>query len=354
MIYLDLRPGVTLSLLLAAAATVRQEGGAVSPRAAQAIRVGGPLAAHWKKALSEPSPEGMVKTLHSLTRDLAPLTVAEALTAIPDPASGMAATVTRSGSDSLDPFAFSAYILLTLLLRLPGDAVRLLIPRIGSDSSEQVFRILKDSGMLISPTAPALSPWTAAVLAGHFTPFATVTPSAGWQGMTDIADPLDPDARARAFHFAETLPAADTVAVIQANIDDMTPELLAGAARVLGESGALDVVITPVVMKKGRPGQQVEVLTRPEDRIKMEELLLRQTTTFGVRSWLSERKVLERRLEECQTSHGRIRVKRGYWKGVCLRSVPEYEDVAALSAKIGIPLLQLYTDIQNEIARQSP
>ena len=102
-------------------------------------------------------------------------------------------------------------------------------------------------------------------------------------------------------------------------------------------------------MKKGRPGYQVEVLIPPTDQTRMEELLLQQTTTFGVRSYTCSRRVLDRKQEQFASSFGPVRIKRGYYQGKCVRTSLEYEDLAALSDKTGIPLISLYTDIQKEI-----
>ncbi len=355
MIFLDLRTGVTLSLLLKSAAETRADGVKVLNRAAGAGRTGtrgqGPLAELLGEAWQKATIDAIILALQSSTAAWPPLTARQAVSCPPGDDETVRETVALAGIDLLDPFEFSAYISLTILLRHHDHDLKLLIPRIGSDSNEQAFSILKNSSIIISPAAPAVSPLCAAVTVRHFRPFFEETPSGAIESVLTVNDPLHPTGSARAYYIRDAHPETDQVIVIQANIDDMTPEILAQAARVILEKGALDVIIVPALMKKGRPGFLVEVLARPGDRKKMEELLLEQTTTFGVRSFGCSRRVLDRRVEDFTSSFGRVRVKRGYVRGKCLRSVPEYEDVAALSEKIGIPLLRLYTDIQNEIAR---
>jgi hypothetical protein len=365
LIFLDFRPGITLPLLLKSSTLTCEDGVKTLKAQAAALFTGAggrsPLTDRLAAALKLSSVDEIILALKDSCAALPPVSVGEAaawaapgqgaVALAPYDGKEAARLMEESGLDFLDPFEFSAYILLTILTGCHEQTLKILIPRIGSDSSERVFSILTTVGLRIDPAAPVVSSWGAAILARHFSPFARETPSTGFERLLDMEDPLNPACSARAFFFRESVPAAETVTVIQANIDDMTPEILAQAVRVMFHNGALDVTIIPALMKKGRPGFQVEVIARPDDRTKMEELVLRETSTFGVRSFSCSRTVLERRVVDFNSTFGRIRVKRGYWRGTCLRSVPEYEDVAALSEKIGIPLLRLYTDIQNEIAR---
>ena len=99
------------------------------------------------------------------------------------------------------------------------------------------------------------------------------------------------------------------VLVLQANVDDATPQALAFACERLFASGALEVYTTPVVMKKGRAGHAVTVLGRPQDLDRLAGVLLRETTTLGLRHHLERRVELARRLEPVDTPHGTIRLK---------------------------------------------
>jgi pyridinium-3,5-bisthiocarboxylic acid mononucleotide nickel chelatase len=124
--------------------------------------------------------------------------------------------------------------------------------------------------------------------------------------------------------------------LIQTDIDDLSPEFFAGAQTALLEAGALDAVLLPVVMKKGRPGTRIEVLAPAERLAELEDILFRATTTIGVRRWPLERTVLERQLEETEWRGQRIRWKRVRLPDGSTRAKPEYEDVAAAARALGL------------------
>ena len=131
------------------------------------------------------------------------------------------------------------------------------------------------------------------------------------------------------------------VLVLQANVDDATPQALAFACERLFAAGALEVYTTPVLMKKGRAGHALTVLGRPEDLQALAEVLLRETTTLGLRHRLERRIELARRLEPVDTPHGTIRIKVGTRDGEVLQAWPEYEDCAAAAKKTGVPLREV-------------
>ena len=116
------------------------------------------------------------------------------------------------------------------------------------------------------------------------------------------------------------------VLALEANIDDATPETLAYAAETLLAAGALDVTLSPLYMKKNRPATLLAVICRPDDQYKMEEILFRETPTFGIRRSTMARSVLNRRHETVQTPYGPIRVKVGEANGTTYTVAPEYED----------------------------
>jgi uncharacterized protein (TIGR00299 family) protein len=133
---------------------------------------------------------------------------------------------------------------------------------------------------------------------------------------------------------------ATTITIIEANIDDTTPEVLGYATERLLEAGALDVTITPVLMKKNRPGSMLTVIARPEDTEQLSALAIGETTTLGVRIYSAERRVQKRELVEVDTPHGRVRVKfsdNGAF-------APEYEDCRRLAVEGGVPLKTIMTE----------
>jgi uncharacterized protein (TIGR00299 family) protein len=133
-------------------------------------------------------------------------------------------------------------------------------------------------------------------------------------------------------------PAPDRVAVIEAEIDDMTPQLCGLAMDALMAAGALDVFYTPVQMKKNRPGVLLTVIARPETRTALIALIFRETTTIGVRYRESEREVLERETVAVATAVGRIRVKVARRGGDVLNVAPEFDDCVRAAAAAGRPV----------------
>ncbi|MDD5482968.1 MAG: nickel pincer cofactor biosynthesis protein LarC [Kiritimatiellae bacterium] len=130
--------------------------------------------------------------------------------------------------------------------------------------------------------------------------------------------------------------------VLECNLDDMSPELTGHLFNRLLERGALDVFITPVQMKKNRPGAMLTVLCAGEQRNEMLDIIFRESTTFGVREYDVRRTVLPRCSETVKTPYGKVRVKIGSWRGRRITRAPEYDDCRKLAAKTGAPLRKIY------------
>ena len=137
----------------------------------------------------------------------------------------------------------------------------------------------------------------------------------------------------------------DEVVVIEANLDDATPELLGYAMERLFEAGALDVFFTPIQMKKNRPGTLLGVIGRPERASALAEVVLRETTTLGVRLRRSERLIAERRQETVLTPFGPVRVKLKLL-GDRTIAAPEYDDCAEVARAHRVPLSDVYRAAQ--------
>jgi hypothetical protein len=133
-------------------------------------------------------------------------------------------------------------------------------------------------------------------------------------------------------------PAADDVLVLEVTLDDAPPQVVAYAAERLFAEGALEVYTTPVHMKKGRTGHLLTVLARPDRLDALAGVLLRETTTLGLRYRREGRIELERVTVSVATAFGPVRVKVGTLHGVPLKAWPEYEDCARLARKQSIPL----------------
>jgi pyridinium-3,5-bisthiocarboxylic acid mononucleotide nickel chelatase len=125
-----------------------------------------------------------------------------------------------------------------------------------------------------------------------------------------------------------------TISVIEANIDDTTPEVLGYAMERLLASGALDVTIEPVLMKKNRPGHLLRVLSTPALQEALAGLIFAETSTLGLRIYPAERRVKARRIEEVETGYGRARIKISEDGSFA----PEYEDCRRLAEEGRVPL----------------
>jgi len=127
----------------------------------------------------------------------------------------------------------------------------------------------------------------------------------------------------------------DEVAELSCNIDDMTGEELGQACRTLMEEGALDVYCIPLDMKKDRPGTMLSCLCSPQRADEFAALILKHTSSFGVRLSLQKRYILDRRIEEIESPLGTIKLKIGSGYGL-EKAKLEYEDLEALARRQGI------------------
>jgi hypothetical protein len=138
--------------------------------------------------------------------------------------------------------------------------------------------------------------------------------------------------------------------VIEANIDDMSPELVAHACERLLLSGASDAWTTPITMKKGRSAQTLSVLVGPEKRDGVLDVLFAETSTLGVRMYPVAKEALERDSILVEVKGQLIRVKVGIRNGRIVNRAPEYEDARAAAAALDLPLKEVY-DLALEQAR---
>nr|MDP9105714.1 LarC family nickel insertion protein [Candidatus Eremiobacteraeota bacterium] len=129
----------------------------------------------------------------------------------------------------------------------------------------------------------------------------------------------------------------DVVVVLEANIDDMSPQHYELATERLFAAGALDVWLTPITMKKGRPAITLSAMAAPGDEHAVARAILTETTTIGVRVRTERRHVLPRTLATVQTPFGPVRVKRAGTNGET-RTRAEYEDVLRIARERNLPL----------------
>jgi uncharacterized protein (TIGR00299 family) protein len=130
----------------------------------------------------------------------------------------------------------------------------------------------------------------------------------------------------------------ETLSVLEANLDDLNPQVFGYVMDRLLEEGALDVFGMPVQMKKNRPGTLLTVLCKPEDAEKLAQLIFSETTTLGVRRREESRQTLARRWESVRIEWGEVRIKIASMNGTITNYAPEYEDCRRIAAEHHVPL----------------
>jgi uncharacterized protein (TIGR00299 family) protein len=133
-------------------------------------------------------------------------------------------------------------------------------------------------------------------------------------------------------------PAAPEVVRVEANLDDMSPQLVAPLFEALLDAGAVDVWSTPILMKKGRPALEVTALCAPDALDQVRRAFFQHSTTLGVRLQPMARSVLARAFESVDTPYGAVRVKLGALDGEIVGAAPEFEDCRKLAARAGVPV----------------
>ena len=127
------------------------------------------------------------------------------------------------------------------------------------------------------------------------------------------------------------------VSVIEANIDDSSPQVLGYALEKLMDAGALDAALSPLQMKKNRPGSLLRIIARPEDQERLAQIVFAETSTLGLRIYNAERRVEERRMLTVETPFGPVRGKLSAQGAFA----PEYDDCREIAARTGTPLPQV-------------
>jgi pyridinium-3,5-bisthiocarboxylic acid mononucleotide nickel chelatase len=137
-------------------------------------------------------------------------------------------------------------------------------------------------------------------------------------------------------------PASPEMVVLETNIDDMNPEFFSHIMARLFEAGGRDVYMTPIYMKKNRPGTQLSIIAKAEDESRLAGLLLSETSTFGVRVQKIHRYEAERQIRMVATPYGNLPVKLKILQGKPVSAAPEYEACAQMAVQTGLPIHQVY------------
>ena len=203
-----------------------------------------------------------------------------------------------------------------------------------------------DAGEMVTPTGAAI----VTTLAQFAQPAMTVTQAGYGLGSRDPSS--YPNVVALRVGEEAGAPGVKTLSLIETNIDDMSPEAFPHVSERLFELGARDVWLTPINMKKGRTGVMLSALVDPGIEQQAVDLVLRETTTLGVRVSPVHRYEAERESITVKTSIGELSVKIKRLDGRRVSLSPEYEDCRLISRETGLPILEVYRIVESEAASQ--
>lgn len=201
---------------------------------------------------------------------------------------------------------------------------------------------------MVTPTGAALLH----VLAGSSTTLPAMKLEKTGYG-AGTRDPEDLPGMLRVFLGETDTASHETIAVVEANIDDMNPEFFEPLMERLFEAGALDVTLTPITMKKNRPATELSVLVPPALRESIAQTILQHSSTIGVRMHDCERRILQRKSCEVKTPWGPVRGKVCWGHGVEERFTPEYEDCRRIHQETRIPIATVYEKAKEAWRQQS-
>lgn len=202
------------------------------------------------------------------------------------------------------------------------------------------FRQVNEPWEHITPTGAAIL----AEFASSFGPMPEMAVTAIGYGLGSRQTPNRPNALRLILgeSVESTKDGLEEIVELRCNLDDLTPEHAASALESLISAGALDATLTPTVMKKGRSGWILEILTPEEKAVELSELIMRQTSAFGVRRHRMERLKLERYFEEVKTKYGNIIIKVGTLRGEVLQRSPEFSSCAKAAHMHGVATSEVH------------
>jgi uncharacterized protein (TIGR00299 family) protein len=223
------------------------------------------------------------------------------------------------------------------------------------------LKLLRDAPVYSSgPQVELVTPTGAAIvktLSARFAPFPAMKIEKAGYGAGTRDFPDHPNLLRIAIGEAEPTDRSnasnDRIAVLEANLDDLSPQVLAYAMERLLAEGALDVFSVPVQMKKSRPGALLTVLAKMEDANRLTKTIFAETTTLGVRRREEQRQTLSRRWETVDTTWGPVRIKIANMNGSVSNYAPEYEDCRTLAEAQHVPLRTVMQEaIQQYLRRE--
>jgi len=211
------------------------------------------------------------------------------------------------------------------------------------------MKLIKNIPSFSSGVQKELTTPTGAALIGHFAesfgPMPKMKITGAGYGAGDHIVEKTPNLLRVVTGEAKSIQPDASVVMIEANIDDMNPEFYDSVIENLFKARALDVFLTPIIMKKNRPANKISVLIDSENREQAAHILLTETSTLGVRYYPVDRTMLDRQIRELITPIGKVRVKICRLGNEVIRITPEYEDCKRISSKEKRPIQSIYEEI---------
>ena len=215
-------------------------------------------------------------------------------------------------------------------LEIPAPATALLLRGVPTFSDGSGFERTTPTGAVLTGVADSFGGWPGMTPERIGYGLGSADPTKGRPNALRVVLGSAPDRAGRA------------VAVVEATLDDLQPEIAPHLLERLLAAGARDAFFTPAQMKKGRPGLALTALADPADRDAVVETLFSESTTLGVRITEAERETLERRVVSVATPWGAVGVKVGIRGGAVVNRAPEFEDCRRLAEASGTPLKEIY------------
>jgi len=163
-------------------------------------------------------------------------------------------------------------------------------------------------------------------------------------GAGSFDDPARPNLLRIVVGETEDVYLRDAIQVIETNVDDMNPEFYDHIFRRLFDAGALDVYLVPIYMKKTRPGNVLTVLAEPRDKRKLISIILDETTTFGLRTYVAEKVMLSRKTITVRTKFGDVKVKIAFTGKNVKTIAPEFDDCRRVAEEKGVPIKEVFRE----------
>ena len=205
------------------------------------------------------------------------------------------------------------------------------------------------NGEIITPTAAAILTALGRQTTGPLSPLTMISTGRGF-GSKEYTFP----SYTRVFLMESLSPTGDYLIQLECNIDDMNPQIYPYLVDVLLEHGALDAYCVPLIMKKGRPGTGVVVISEPDASARLKKIIYRETSTLGIRETGVRREKLDRNFEEIEIEGGIVRIKTAHLGGMRVNAQPEYEDCRRIAELTGTPLKEVLQRAILEYYKRNP